>query len=50
MKNISIGLKVMLPIIMLAFILAGTCYSNVASMDRMIKASEEISEIGRAHV
>ncbi len=43
MKNISIGLKVMLPIIMLAFILAGTCYSNVASMDRMIKASEEIS-------
>ncbi len=43
MKNISIGLKVMLPVIMLAFILAGTCYSNVASMDRMIKASEEIS-------
>ena len=43
MKNISIGLKVMLPVILLAFILAGTCYSNVASMDRMMEASREIS-------
>lgn len=43
MKNISIGLKVMLPVILLALLLAGTSYSSVASMDRMMDANEEIS-------
>ncbi len=43
MKNISIGVKVMLPVILLVFLLAGTCYSNVVNMDRMIGSSREIS-------
>lgn len=43
MKNISIGLKIILPVILLAFILAGTCYSSVTSMDSMMEASREIS-------
>lgn len=44
MKNISIGIKVMLPVILLALLLAGTCYSNLATTERMMDASEEISE------
>lgn len=43
MKNISISVKVMLPVILLVFLLAGTCYSNVVNMDRMIGSSREIS-------
>ncbi|MCX4327096.1 MAG: methyl-accepting chemotaxis protein [Lachnospiraceae bacterium] len=43
MKNISIGIKVMLPVMLLALLLAGTCYSNLATADRMMDASEEIS-------
>lgn len=43
MKNISIGVKVMLPVILLVFLLAGTCYSNIVNMDRMIGSSREIS-------
>lgn len=43
MRNLSIGFKVMLPVILLAVLLIGACYISSANMDTMMDASEEIS-------
>jgi len=43
MKNISIGLKVMLPVILLALLLAGTSYYSTTGMDRIMLANREVS-------
>lgn len=43
MKNLGIGFKVMLPVILLAVLLIGACYANSVNMDSMMDASEEIS-------
>ncbi len=43
MKNISIGLKVMLPVMLLALLLAGTSYYSTTGMDRIMLANREVS-------